>query len=151
VGDGDAICALDWGWEAAWVAVDGEPRQRWCSGGVWWSEQRKGSKMGVCKCKSESVGSSRICPSPEEGVVAREQELASRRKAWRFGQWRRDVERREQASARPGSRRARRRRARGIAQSGAGAAGARHMAGEGGDNRAQRKQRRRELEVDDGD
>jgi hypothetical protein len=39
--------------------------------------------------------------------------------------------------------RARRKRARGTAQSGAGAAGVEHMAGEGGGSRAQRKQRSR--------
>ncbi|XP_025822300.1 keratin, type II cytoskeletal 2 epidermal-like [Panicum hallii] len=39
----------------------------------------------------------------------------------------------------------------GTEESGAGTAGARHMAGEGGGGWAQRKQRRRELEVDNGD
>jgi hypothetical protein len=88
---------------------------------------------------------------PKEGVVAREQELASRREAWRLGRRWRGVERQEQASARPRRQRARRRRARGIAQSGAGAAGARHMAGEAAAVRWAEKQRRRGLEVDEGD
>jgi hypothetical protein len=61
------------------------------------------------------------------------------------------VERREQASARAGRRRARRRRARGTAQSGAGAAGARHRAGVSAVGRRVEKQRRRGLEVDEGD
>jgi hypothetical protein len=89
VGDGDAICALDRGWEAAWVAVDSDQR---CS------EQRKGSKMGVCKCKSECVGSSRMCSrsrrrrgcagagagKPAGGVAARA--AAARRGEARAGQ-----------------------------------------------------------------
>jgi hypothetical protein len=61
------------------------------------------------------------------------------------------VERQEQASARPGRRRARRRRARGTAQSGATAAGVRHMAGVATAVRWAKKQRRRGLEVDEGD
>jgi hypothetical protein len=40
--------------------------------------------------------------------------------------------------------------ARGAWKGGAGAAGARHMAGKSGGSRAQRKQRRRGLEVDEG-
>jgi hypothetical protein len=31
-GDGDAICALDRGWEAVWAAVDGDQRVRRRSG-----------------------------------------------------------------------------------------------------------------------
>jgi hypothetical protein len=61
------------------------------------------------------------------------------------------VGRQEQASARPGRRRARRRRARGTAQSGAGAVGARDMAGETAAVHRAEKQRRRGLEVDEGD
>jgi hypothetical protein len=52
---------------------------------------------------------------------------------------------------RSGRQRARRRRARGTAQSGAGAAGARHMASEAAVVRRAEKQRRRGLEVDEGD
>jgi hypothetical protein len=61
VGRGGTLGALDRGWEAVWVAIDGGQRVRWGSGEAWWSEQKKGSKMGVCKCKSECVGSSRMC------------------------------------------------------------------------------------------
>jgi hypothetical protein len=61
------------------------------------------------------------------------------------------VERQEQASARPGRRQARCRRAPGTAQSGAGAAGARHMASEAAAVRRAEKQRRRGLKVDEED
>jgi hypothetical protein len=61
------------------------------------------------------------------------------------------VERREQASASAGRWRASRRRARGTAQSAAGAAGARHMAGVAAAGRRAEKQRRRGLEVDEWD
>jgi hypothetical protein len=53
------------------------------------------------------------------------------------------VERREQASARAGSGGAGAGMARGTAQSGAGAVGARHMAGECGGGGAEKKQRSR--------
>jgi hypothetical protein len=66
-----------------------------------------------------------------------------RRHAWRLGRRRRDVERREQASARVGSGGAGAGMTRGTAQSGAGAVGARHMAGEGGRGGAEKKQRSR--------
>jgi hypothetical protein len=71
----------------------------------------------------------------------------ARRCAWRLERRRRDVER--QGGVRSGGAGAG--AARGTEESGAGTAGARHMASEGGGGRAQRKQRRRELEVDDGD
>jgi hypothetical protein len=61
------------------------------------------------------------------------------------------VERREQASVRAGRRWARRRRARGTAQSSAGAMGVQHMAGVAAAGRRAKKQRRRGLEVDEGD
>jgi hypothetical protein len=61
------------------------------------------------------------------------------------------VERRGENQRGPGKRRARRRRARGTAQSGAGAADARHMAGNAVAVRQAEKQRRRGLEVDEGD
>jgi hypothetical protein len=88
---------------------------------------------------------------PEEDVVAREQELASRREAWRLGRWRRDVERREEGQRGVGNGAASAAEARGTEESGAGAADAWHMAGEGGGVGQRRKQRRRELEVDEGD
>jgi hypothetical protein len=61
------------------------------------------------------------------------------------------VERQERASAGRGNGGAGAGAARGVKRGGARAVGARHMAGEGGGGRAQRKQRRRELEVHDGD
>jgi hypothetical protein len=77
----------------------------------------------------------------EEGVVTREQELASWRESWRLGRRRRDVERRGEGQRRVGSGGAGAGAARGARKGGAGAAGERHMAGEGGGGRAQRKQR----------
>jgi hypothetical protein len=95
-------------------------------------EVRRGVVVGTEKRKQNGhvQMQERVCGElQEEGVVAREEELASRREAWRLGRRRRNVERQEQASARPGRQWARRRRARGTAQSGAGAAGAQHRAG----------------------
>jgi hypothetical protein len=92
--------------------------------------REKEAKWACANARASAWGAPGCARGPEEGVVAREQELASRREAWWLGRRRRGVERQEQASARRGRRRARRRRARGTAQSGAGAAGARHMAGE---------------------
>jgi hypothetical protein len=64
VGRGGALGALDRGWEVAVAAVDGEPRQRRCSGGVWWSGKRNSVEMHLCERKRESVGSSRMCLRP---------------------------------------------------------------------------------------
>jgi hypothetical protein len=64
VGRGGALGALDRGWEVAAVAVDGEPRQRRCSGGVWWSGKGNSVQMHLCERKMESVGSSRTCLRP---------------------------------------------------------------------------------------
>jgi hypothetical protein len=63
VGRGSAAGALDQGWEVAAAAVDSEQKLRRRSGEVESSGKREVSKMGVCKCKSESVGSSRTCSS----------------------------------------------------------------------------------------
>jgi hypothetical protein len=120
---------LDWGWETAGAADDGEPRQRQCSSGVWWSGKGNPVEMHFYESK-ESVGSSRTCLRPRRRCGRAGAGAGGRQESWRLGRRRRDVERQEQASARPGRRRARRRRARGTAQSGAGAVGARHMAGE---------------------
>jgi hypothetical protein len=91
--------------------------------------REKEAKWACANARASAWGAPGCVRGPEEGVLAREQELASQREAWRLGWWRRDMERQEQASTRPRRRRARRRRARGTAQSGAGAAGVRHMAG----------------------
>jgi hypothetical protein len=125
------------------VADDGEPRQRRCSGEVWWLGKGNSVEMHLCERKKESVGSSRTCLRPRRWCGRAGAGAGGRRESWQFGRWRRDVERQEQASAMPGRRRARRRRARGTAQSGAGAVGARHMAGEAAVVRRAEKQRRR--------
>jgi hypothetical protein len=75
MGGGGASRALDRGWEAAAVAVDGEQELRRRSGGLESSRKREVSKMGVCKCKSKFTRSSRTCSGPEEGTVMREQLL----------------------------------------------------------------------------
>jgi hypothetical protein len=67
VGRGGALGALGRGREAADAAVDGEPRQRRCSGGAWWSGQRELVEMHVCERKRGSVGYSRTCLRPKKG------------------------------------------------------------------------------------
>jgi hypothetical protein len=113
--------------------------------------REKEAKWACANARASAWGAPGCARGTEEDVVVREQELAIRREAWRLGRWRRDVERQEQASARPGRRRARRRRARGTAQSSTGAAGARHMVSEAAAVLRAEKQRRRGLEVDEGD
>jgi hypothetical protein len=61
VGCSGVVEALACGCGAAEAADDGEPRQRRSSGEAWRSERRKRSGMGVCECKSESMGSSGTC------------------------------------------------------------------------------------------
>jgi hypothetical protein len=133
VGDGDAICALDREWEAAWVAVDGEPRQWRCSGGVWWSGEGNSVEMHLCERKKESVGSSRTC-SGSRRRRGHAGAGASGRRGVRGGSggggatWRG----KERASAGRGNGGADAGAARGARKGGAGAAGVQHMAGEGG-------------------
>jgi hypothetical protein len=114
------------------AAVDGELRPRRRSGEVWWSEQGKMSEMCVCKCKSECARSSRMCSGSRRrcgcvgagagmpaGVVAARTTAAQHGES-RGGQ--RGV----------GKAAAKQRGTRGMAQSGAEAAGALHMAGKSG-------------------
>jgi hypothetical protein len=100
--------------------------------------REKGAKWACANARASAWGAPGCARGPEEGVVAWEQELASWRKAWRLGRRRRDVERREQASARPGSGGADAGAARGARKGGAGAASVQHMAGEGGGCRAEK-------------
>jgi hypothetical protein len=108
------------------------------SAGCGGRNREKGAKWACANARASVWGAPGCARGPEEGVVAWEQELASRREAWRLERRRRDVERREQASARPGSGGADAGAARGAGKGGAGAAGARHMAGEAAGRRAQR-------------
>jgi hypothetical protein len=91
---------------------------RGCGGGPARCGARERKWQGKCR-RVKARGSAWEAPGCarglEEGVVAREQELASRRESWRLGRQRRDVERQGKASTRLGRRRARRRRARGTA------------------------------------
>jgi hypothetical protein len=132
VGRGGALGALARGWEAAATAVDGELRQRRCSGGVWWSGKRNSVEMRLCERKRESVGLSRMCLRPRRRHGRGRAGAGGRRGAWWLGQRRRDVERQKQASAGRGSGGAGAGAARGAKRGGAGAVGVRHMAGEGG-------------------
>jgi hypothetical protein len=99
--------------------------------------REKGAKWACANARASAWGAPGCAQGPEEGMVAREEELASRREAWRLGR-RRDVERREQASARPGSGGADAGAARGARKGGVGAAG----------RRAEKQ--RRGLKVDEG-
>jgi hypothetical protein len=139
VGHGGAARALDRGWEAVALAVDGEPRQRQGSSEVGCSGKRKAVEMHVCERKSESVGSSRTYFKSRKRHGGREVLLASRRHAWRLGRRQRDVEHRGEGQRGVGSGGAGAGAARGVEGSGMGAAGAQHMASEGGRGRAERK------------
>jgi hypothetical protein len=85
VGRGGALGALDRGWETAAAAVDGEPRQRRCSGGVWWPGKRNSVQMHLCERKRESVGSSRMCLRPRRRHNRARAGAGGRRGAWRLG------------------------------------------------------------------
>jgi hypothetical protein len=133
VGGGDAAAVLDRGWEAAAAAVDGEPRQRRCSGEVWSSGERKALEMHARDGKSEFVGSSRTCFRSRRrhgrtGAAAGKP--AARVEAWaavaRRGEARRGQ--RGPGSGGGGGVGA----ARGAKEGGAGAAGARETVGESG-------------------
>jgi hypothetical protein len=92
VGGGGASRALDWGWEAAAVAVDGEQKLRRRSGEVESSGKREVRKMGVCKCKSKFTRSSRMCSGSRRRHGRAGAAAGDRRGAWRLGWRRRDVE-----------------------------------------------------------
>jgi hypothetical protein len=76
---------------------------------------------------------------PKEDRIPQEQELACRRRAWRHGPRRCDVEEAGMASAGSGKASVGQGKARGQVQSGAGAAGAAHMAGQCGGSSAHRE------------
>jgi hypothetical protein len=149
VGGGGAARALDRGWEAAVVAVDGEPRQRRGSDEVWSSGKRKAVEMEVRECKSEFVESSGTCFRSKRGHGRVGTAAGNRRGAWHA---------RAAAARRGGAR-------RGPAEAGKrqpgcwcgmwceerrrGAAGARKTVGEGG-GITSAGQSRGGLEVDEG-
>jgi hypothetical protein len=149
VGCCGAARALDRGWEAAAVAIDGEEKLRRGFGEVESSGRRKVGKMGVCKCKSEFTRSSRTCFKLRKRHGEPEQVLASRRHAWRLGRRCRDVEERGEGQRGVGSGGAGAGAARGAKGSGAGAAGARHMAGKGGGGHGREAEQGEGLEVED--
>jgi hypothetical protein len=60
VGRGGARGALDWGWEAAVAAVDGEQKLRRRSGEARWSGMEMAVKMWVREHKRKCIGSSRM-------------------------------------------------------------------------------------------
>jgi hypothetical protein len=61
VGRGGALGALDRGWEAAAVAIDGEQKLRRRSGEVWCSGEEMAAEMQMRESKMECVGNSRTC------------------------------------------------------------------------------------------
>jgi hypothetical protein len=132
VGGGDATGALDRGWEAAAAAVDGEPRQRWCFGEVWSLGERKAVEMQAHDGKGEFMGSSRTCFRSRRrhghaGAAAGKPaaRVEARGAAARCGGARRSQRGPRSGGQGEGA-------ARGAKRGGAGAARARHMAGEGG-------------------
>jgi hypothetical protein len=150
VGHSGALGALDQGWEAAAAAVDGEQKLWRRSGEVESSGRGKAVQMWVWECKSGFVGNSRMCSGSRRRHSRESRSWRARRRAWRLGRRWRDVERQGGVQRGVGSGGAGAGAARGTKESGAGTAGAWHVAGEGDRGRAQRKQRRRELEVEDG-
>jgi hypothetical protein len=77
VGEGDAVCALDRGWEAAWAAVDGEQKLRRRSGEVRWLGKKMAVGMWVRECERECIGSSRMRFKLRRGHSERELVLAA--------------------------------------------------------------------------
>jgi hypothetical protein len=92
--------------------------------------------------KSEFTGISGMCFKSRRRHDERELLLASRRRAWRLGRRRRDVEGQGEGQRGSGERRARRWRARGVEKSGAGQLGLGKVAGEGGGVTGTRQSRR---------
>jgi hypothetical protein len=138
VGRGGALEALDWCGKQ-WRRLSTASRS-YGGGPARWRARKK---KWLWKCKPvEASASAWEAPGCarglEEGMVVREQGLASRRESWRLGRQRRDVERRGEGQREVGSGGAGAGVARGARKGGAGAAGERHMAGEGGMGRAQR-------------
>jgi hypothetical protein len=60
VGDGDAVCALDRGWEMAWAADDSGHRLQRRFGEVRWSGKEMAVGLWVRERKRECIGSSRM-------------------------------------------------------------------------------------------
>jgi hypothetical protein len=71
VGNRDAICAPDRGWEAAWAAVDGERKLRRRSGEARWSGKEMVVVMWVRGRKKKCIGSSRMCFKLKKGHSGR--------------------------------------------------------------------------------
>jgi hypothetical protein len=99
------------------------------------------------------VGSSRRCSGSRRRLGCAETGAGSRQESWQLGQRRCDVERQEQASASRGSGDADAGVTRGARKGGAEAAGARHMASEGGGGASGRgkSEQSRVLEEEDED
>jgi hypothetical protein len=151
VGGRGAAGALDRGWEAAEVAVNGEQELWRSSGGASRSGRRKAVQMWVRECKRECTGSSGMCFKSRRGHSERGQVLASsavrvsaRALAARNGGAGR-------GPARSGERRARCWDGTWREEGRRGAAGARHMAGESSGDTGAEQSRGGGLEVEDRD
>jgi hypothetical protein len=97
VGRGSALGALDRGWEAAAVAVDGEQKLRRRSGEVWCFGEEMAVEMQMRESKRECMGSSRTwsgsrrrCGRVGAGAVKPEGVVAARAAAARRGEARRE-------------------------------------------------------------
>jgi hypothetical protein len=143
VGGGGASRALDRGWEAAEVAVDGKSGLRRGSDEVGCSGKGKTVQMWLRECKRECTGSSRTRFKSRRRHVSESwcwRTGGGRGSSWRL---RRDVEERGVGQRGVGSGGAGAGAAQGAEGSGVGAAGARHMAGEGGGGSGVEKTKRR--------
>jgi hypothetical protein len=134
VGGRGAAGALDQGWETAEAAVDGEPRQRRGSGEVWSSGKKRRWKCKCVKARVSSWGAPGHVSSRERDTTGESRCWQARRPGWRLGRRRRDVEERGEGQRGPGSGGQGAGASRGAKRGGAGAAEARHMAGEDGCN-----------------
>jgi hypothetical protein len=142
VGRGDALGAMDRGWEAAAVAVDGEQKLRRWSGEVESSGRGKAVQLWVWECKSGFMGNSRICSGSRRRHGRDSRSWRARQRAWRLGRRRRDVKRQGGVQRGLGSGGAGAGAARGTEGNGTGAVKARHMASEAAGVRREQKQSR---------
>jgi hypothetical protein len=70
VGHGSALGALDQGWEALWVAVDGGQRVRRGPVRGGGRNREKGAKWACANARASAWGAQGCARGPEEGVVA---------------------------------------------------------------------------------
>jgi hypothetical protein len=86
VGHGDALVVLDWSPGVAWVAYNGGQEARRRSSGGGGRSKKERAKCVCANARAGMLGAPGCARSPEEDGIAREQELARQRRAWRHGE-----------------------------------------------------------------